>query len=259
MTTLLRARTFVLIMALSICGGAGYGRADSSPPAEKNLLANGDFAKGSVDQPDEWRVEAWVNSPEAFAHHWVHPGDGGPNQLEVENLKANDARWEQAVSLPEGLYHLSVELRGENVGADADGVSVSIMTDGMMSPEVRGTSDWRRVGFYFKVGKHGADIDVALRVGGYGSLNTGRGYYRDARLEKIAALPVGAAPFFDWEAIQKQETPKPIGRPWTLALVLVALCGIVVVGWMLFGVEPVPVQGDLQARETGKSKGPRRR
>jgi hypothetical protein len=259
MTLSVRARLTLLPLALSLALAAMFVRADSAFADGKNLLANGDFAKGSMDQPDEWRVEAWINSPDAFAHHWVHPGDGGPNELEVDNLKANDARWEQAVSLPEGFYHLDVELRAENVGADNDGASVSIMTDGMMSPEAHGATQWRRVGFYFKVGKHGADIDVALRVGGYGSLNTGRGFFRDAQLVKIDALPAGAAPFFDWEAIQKQETPKPIGRPWTLALVMIALAAIVVVGWRLFGVEPVPGASVPPPRQPGKVKGSGRR
>ncbi|HYK65860.1 MAG TPA: hypothetical protein VEY94_13010, partial [Patescibacteria group bacterium] len=37
---------------------------------EKNLLANGNFAKGSEDQPDSWRTEAWINNPDSFQAHW---------------------------------------------------------------------------------------------------------------------------------------------------------------------------------------------
>jgi dolichyl-phosphate-mannose-protein mannosyltransferase len=251
--TSFRARSIVLLLALIF---AAPVRADS--PATANLLVNGDFAKGSADQPDEWRTEAWINSPEAFSHHWGHPDGGGPNELEVDNLQANDARWEQAVSLSEGLYHLSTEIRTENVGTGEDGGSVSIMSDGMMSHDLRGTNGWQRVGFYFKVGRHGADIDVALRVGGYGNLNTGRAFFRDARLEKIAALPAGAAPFFDWDAIQKEETPPPIGSPWTIVLVLIALGAIITLGWWMHGDQPLPVPASPPP-ESRKSKGTKRR
>jgi hypothetical protein len=71
--------------------------------AGRNLLQNGDFAKGSGDQPDNWRTEAWINKPEAFMAHW-HPGaNGQPSEVEVDNLQPDDGRWEQAISLaPEG-------------------------------------------------------------------------------------------------------------------------------------------------------------
>ena len=251
MTATLRV-TRVILAALLLVFSAGAARADGTAPLGKNLLVNGDFSKGSVDQPDEWRTEAWLNSPETFAHHWVHAAGGGPNQLEVDNLKANDARWEQAVSLPGGFYYLSAEVRTENVGANADGASISIMNDGMMSPLVHGTSDWQSVGFYFRVGPHGADIDVALRVGGYGSLNSGRAFFRDAKLVRVDQLPPAATPFYDWDAIQKAEQPKPVGKPWTLAVVLMALGAIIFVGWRLHGTDPVPVP---RSRETRRAKG----
>lgn len=236
----MRPRVIFVVLMLLMTSLPVPARADAfATSTPRNLLMNGDFAKGSVDQPDEWRTEAWINSPDAFQHHWVHrPGEG--NELEVENLKPNDARWEQPLSLEEGFYHASVEVRTENVGAPNDGATISIMTDGMMSADVKGTSGWRRVGFYFRVGKHGADVDVALRVGGYGSLNAGRAFFRDARLEKIAALPKDAGPVFDWDAIQKAEIPEPIGRLWTLPIVLALLIAMVVFGWWMYGSEPPP-------------------
>ncbi len=237
----MRPRLVVIVLLSLIVSMPLLTLADpSSSSTPRNLLVNGDFAKGSVDQPDEWRTEAWINSPDAFQHHWIQrPGE--PNALEVENLKANDARWEQPLSLEEGFYHASVEIRTENVGAPNDGATISIMTDGMMSPDVKGTSRWRRVGFYFHVGRHGADVDVALRVGGYGSLNSGRAFFRAARLEKIAALPKDASPMFDWDAIQKAEIPAPIGRRWTMPIVFVLLIATVIFGWWMYGSEPPPV------------------
>ena len=77
----------------------------SAPPAAyagRNLLQNGDFAKGSGDQPDHWRTEAWINKPDAFLAHW-HPSTAGqPNEVEVVNLQPDDGRWEQALTLAPG-------------------------------------------------------------------------------------------------------------------------------------------------------------
>src|SRR3984957_14580087 len=59
---------------------------------QKNLLLNGDFKKGSEDQPDSWRIEAWINSPDAFQTHW-HSYTDKPSEMEADNLNANDGCW----------------------------------------------------------------------------------------------------------------------------------------------------------------------
>lgn len=211
------------------------------PPAARaaavNLLVNGDLAKGSEHQPDDWRTEAWLNDPDAFSYDWTHPAAGGPGELKVTALKANDARWMQALSLQPGWYHITAEVRTEKVGTQATGASVSIMEDGIMSADIRGTSGWQPVGLYMKVGGQGADVQIALRVGGFGSLNTGTAYFRNARVEKIAAPPAGAAQVYDLAAIRKAAEPLPIGQPITLVAVFVILGVISAYGWWMFGVE----------------------
>src|ERR1019366_6552220 len=151
---------------------------------QKNLLLNGDFAKGSEDQPDLWRTEAWINKPDAFLAHW-HSYPDKPSELEVDNLQADDGRWMQSLTVQPGWYQLSVDLRTENVGAKESGATISVMEDGIMSADIHGTTDWQRVTLYLKVGEHGADIDVALRIGGFGSLNTGKAFFRNASLVRI--------------------------------------------------------------------------
>jgi dolichyl-phosphate-mannose-protein mannosyltransferase len=202
--------------------------------AAQNLLQNGDFAKGSEDQPDAWRTEAWINKPEAFVCHW-HPSPNGASELEVGNLQANDGRWMQPLSLGPGWYQLSVDIRTENVGAKEDGASISVMEDGIMSPEIRGTTGWQRVSLYLKVGGHGADVDVALRVGGFASLNTGRAFFRNATLVEIDAPPPNAAPTFDLMSIRQEAAPVPIGSRWSLVFTFVVLAAIACIGWRMFG------------------------
>ena len=209
--------------------------------AARNLLQNGDFAKGSGDQPDHWRTEAWINKPDAFLAHW-HPSTAGqPNEVEVVNLQPDDGRWEQSLTLAPGWYQLSVDLRTEEVGPDQTGASISVMEDGIMSQEVHGTTEWQRVTLYLRVGGHGADVDVALRVGGFGSLNKGRAFFRNATLEEIAAAPAGATPTFDLSEIRKQAAPVPIGKPYSMVLTFLLLAAIGFVGWLMFDYyEPEP-------------------
>ena len=203
--------------------------------AAQNLLQNGNFAKGSEDQPDEWRTEAWINTPDAFACHWHPPQNGAPGELEVDNLQANDGRWMQPLSLGPGWYQLSADIRTENVSTKEDGASISIMEDGIMSPEIRGTTGWQRVSLYLKVSGKGADVDVALRVGGFASLNTGRAFFRNATLVAVDALPAKAAPTFDLASIRKEAAPVPLGKHWSMVLTVAALIAIACLGWFLYG------------------------
>jgi len=204
---------------------------------EANLLLNGDLTKGSEQQPDDWRTEAWVNEPAAFAYTWIHPQNESPGQLEVNAIKPNDARWMQSLTLTRGWYRFSAGVRTENVGTKETGATISIMEDGAMSPDIRGTTGWQTVGFYLQVGASGADVEVALRVGGYGSLNTGRAFFRNVHAERVTSPPPGATPVYDLAAIRKASQPQPVGHPVTLWATFVVLALVAYYGWRLFGSE----------------------
>lgn len=209
-----------------------------------NIMLNPQFAKGSGESPDDWRPEAWVNSPAAFHPHYAQPSETGAlAELVVENLQPNDARWMQSISLGPGWYYLSVELRTQNVGADKTGATISVMEDGIMSPDVRGNSGWQRVGFHLQVGGHGADLDIALRLGGYGSLNTGKAWFRDARIEPVSAPSAGASPIFNLAEIRASDTHPPKGSPISFVLLFALFVGIAALGWRMAGPVDIDSRG----------------
>ncbi len=209
--------------------------------AAQNLLKNGDLSAGSEDQPDDWRIEAWIQKPESFETHWHSPSPPEAGELEVNNLEANDGRWMQSLSLTPGWYEMSVEVRTEKVGDTETGATISVMEDGIMSADIHGTAGWQRLSLYMKVGEKGADVDIALRVGGFGSLNTGRAFFRRASLIKIDAPPPKATPTFDLAEIRKQALPVPQGKPYTMVLTFIALIMMAIVGWRVFGADEAAV------------------
>ncbi|HEV2170206.1 MAG TPA: hypothetical protein VGR40_04625 [Candidatus Binatus sp.] len=239
-----------ILLCATLIGASAPSFADDAP---KNLLQNGDFAKGSEDQPDLWRTEAWINNPESFQAHW-HSNTGKPNELEVDALKPNDARWMQPLTVAPGWYQLSVDIRTEDVGTKESGATISVMEDGIMSPELHGTTDWQRVTLYLKVGGHGADIDVALRIGGFGSLNSGKAFFRNASLIKIDAPPPNATPTYDLMAIRKQGLPVPIGSPISLVLTFAALAGVAWVGWRIYGDDDYRIFDRLRAAMAARAR-----
>jgi hypothetical protein len=213
-------------------------------PAEPNLLSNGDFSRGSGKAPDHWRTGGWNESPTVTRYDWLHSGGSEPELL-IDNLQANDARWLQTLALEQGWYYVGAEVRTEQVPPDAVGATVSLDEDGINSPDLRTDSGWRNLGFYLKVGAHGADVDIALRLGGFGSLNTGRAFFRNARVVKLVTLPIDAKPVFDLSAVRRSLVAPPVGRPWTLVATFLLLATLTVVGWSIYGADdlaPAPMR-----------------
>jgi hypothetical protein len=162
----------------------------------------------------------------------------------------------QSLTLKPGWYYMSAEIRTENVGAQNSGATISVMEDGIMSPEIKGTTNWTRVGLYMHVGKKGADVEVAARIGGFGSLNSGRAFYRNVSVVPIDAPPPSAQPTYDLEKIRQDAQPVPIGKPYSLVLTYLLLLAIAYAGWYVFALEP-PKVTRAEARREAKKKAAR--
>ncbi|HZO82939.1 MAG TPA: hypothetical protein VFB33_14675 [Candidatus Binataceae bacterium] len=205
-------------------------------PGGPNLLANSDLTRGAGKSPDHWRTGGWKEAPTVTGYDWLH-STGSEPELVVTNFQPNDARWIQSLSLGPGWYYVSAEVRTEEVPSNATGATVSLDEDGINSTDLRGTTDWRRLGFYLRVGAHGADVDVALRLGNFGSLNSGRAFFRKPSVVRVAAPPPEATPVYDLAAVRKAEAAPPVGRFWTLIATFVLLGILTVVGWNLYGAD----------------------
>jgi hypothetical protein len=211
----------------------------AAPPASasRNLLNNGDFSRGSGESVDGWRTDAWVLSAGTTDYKWIAPYNGEAAEVAISSHKDNDARWVQGLSLGPGWYHISVEARTRKVLPFFTGATVSVLEDSIMSEDLRGDTDWTPLGFYLHVGGHGADVDLALRLGGYMNLTRGQAWFRHARLVKIGAPPE-VARVFDLDAIRKTEATGPIGHLWTLVATFLALCSSTLVGWRMMTEPP---------------------
>ena len=221
-----------LFLALMLLGVPARGR------AAENLLHNGNLSVGSGDSVDGWMHQAWVEDEGSTDYHWAPPEKGKPGELEVFSHRDNDARWQQPISLAPGWYYISADARTRGVLGFSTGANVSVLEGGIMSADLKGNTDWQRLGFYMKVGPHGADVDVCLRLGGYGNLTRGQVFFRDARIEKVAGPPADADHVFDLDEVRKAQITPPIGRPWTLVVTFLILGTVGAVGWWLMSEPP---------------------
>ena len=173
-----------------------------------NVVVNGDLGKGSGESPDHWQGDGWQNGPEFTTYTWHHSGNG-PGELEVSNLKGNDARWIQKLHLAPGWYHFTAGMRAEGVPSDATGGNLSIIEDGIISDQVHGNTDWTPVGFYLKVGAAGADVVLGCRAGGFAGLNTGKVFCRDVKGVKVDEPPADANFKYDLDSIRNVSAEVP--------------------------------------------------
>jgi len=174
---------------------------DAGPVRAENILVNGDLSKGIGKLPDGWKTAGWNNNPDATTYTWHH-SPGEPSTIEVDNAKPNDSYWFQRIHLAQGWYHLSAFIRAEGIPSEGVGANLSIVEDGMISEQFHGTTDWKKVGFYLKIGSAGAELPLGCRLGGFANLSTGKVYCRDLEVTQIDAPPSGASPKYDLDAIR---------------------------------------------------------
>ncbi len=244
---MIRDRVIRNAAAMAIVAAALACACASARAGSRNLLANGDFRRGSGATCDGWRTDAWILDPTATTYAWIAPQNGEPAELEIDTRRDNDARWLQTVPLGPGWYYASVEARTEDASQYFTGATISAMEDGIMSPDLRETTDWRRIGFYLKIGPHGADVDFALRLGGYMNLTRGKAFFRAARIERIAAPPPGATPIYDLDAIRRAEVTGPIGHAWSLVATFMGFALMGVWGWNIFR-RTIPTRAEASRR-----------
>jgi hypothetical protein len=254
------ARSSTATVFSGIVGRTARSTSVRSEPAEplgvmgKNLLLNGDLRAGSGDSPDHWRSEAWEQKPGMTSFQWLRSATG-PGELRVVNRKPNDARWAQNLTLDPGWYYLSARIRAENVPSSAQGASLAILEGAISSLDLRGTTEWERRGFYLRVGPRGADVEVACRLGGFGSLNTGTVMCSDLRVVRVAAPPFGAGPRFDLDLVRRQYSTPPVGNVWTLVAAFAITLGLALLGWTMLGGSTL---ADVAAPTIPDSKSARR-
>jgi hypothetical protein len=221
----------LVLLALGLAGGAALARADSQD--DVNVVVNGDLTRGFGNSPDSWRTAAWKLESARFT--WHHDPNATP-ELEISSTEPNDAYWGQTVHLNAGWYHFTASLRAEGIPLDNVGANLSILEDGIISPQLHGTTDWQTVGFYLKAGDSGADVLLACRLGGFASTNRGKMSCRNIRAVPLSQAPTSASFTYDLDAIRGPAAPASAAAPPStgahvnLTLILIGVAALFLAG-----------------------------
>lgn len=220
---------------------------DAQPPQQGNLLENGDFSAVTGSMPDGWETGMWVTSAGASFLEAATLEDGTTAVL-IENAAANDARFEQTVAVRENAtYRLSARVMADGCGEGTLGANVSFIGVYGTSLDVHDTDgQWQTLTLYARTGEDQREATVAVRLGGYGSENTGRAYFTDVMLEQVETVPVG-------ETVLDIATPAPASQkanaePVSMKAMSIPLLLTAAAAYMLLAAFLVRT---LMARESG--------
>jgi Gpi18-like mannosyltransferase len=167
------------------------GWADRAPA---QLIKNGDFTQGSGGTPVEWRIDRWDTNAGVTEFLWKGPSGSEPGQAGIRSAKPNDARFAQDLRVKEETwYRIAGKVRTENVGQSAMGAYLSLMEGFQNSQDIKGSEkDWQPVELWVKTEKWQDRLTLALRLGGYSSLNTGEAWFSDVTVEAVSGPPPNA-------------------------------------------------------------------
>lgn len=157
------------------------------------FIKNGTFSEGSGGTPSEWRIDRWDTKPDVTEFLWKAPSGDQPGMAGIRNSKPNDARFVQDLHVKEETwYHIAGRIKTENIGQASIGAYLSLMEGFQNSQDIKGSEDWQPVELWVKTEKWQDRLTLALRVGGYSSLNTGEAWFSNITVEAVSGPPPNA-------------------------------------------------------------------
>ena len=121
----------------------------------------------------------------------------GKQSAVINNSNTNDSRYVQTVPVDSDTYYkLSCMIRTENVGTEVKvkGANISVKEIVDTSKDIKGTTtEFEEVALYGKTGPGQEEMTITAGIGGFGSENSGKAWFDDLKLEKLAAKPEGVS------------------------------------------------------------------
>ncbi|MDL2205528.1 glycosyltransferase family 39 protein [Eubacteriales bacterium OttesenSCG-928-N13] len=156
--------------------------------AEDNLILNGDFEQiTDAGLPENWSRNAWLMDAGVSDFTVSDQAYLGEKSICITNNQPNDARIVQRVAVePTTYYQISCMVRASGISDAQMGANISIENTFDYSNEVFNTDGaWVRMMIGGITGEDQTEMVIMLRLGGYGSLNTGTAWFDDVQLLKL--------------------------------------------------------------------------
>jgi dolichyl-phosphate-mannose-protein mannosyltransferase len=162
--------------------------------AQDNILYNADFEILEGSLPQGWAAHTYTDNPEAVKFSMGHEDAySGRNYIIIENLQPEDAKLMQTVEVePDTTYKISCYAKVFYMGEGGAGANLSLLDIQGRSVDLKDTGGrWVQLELYGRTGPEQRSLTVTLRVGGYGLMNTGKAFFDDVIMHKVAHVPEG--------------------------------------------------------------------
>ena len=179
----------LLSLLLSLCTAHAYA-------AEANLLTNGGFEKvNAAGEPDDWYTTAY-RTQEGYTRFEIttEKAHSGTHSAKITNANLNDARYVCSVPVkPERMYRVSGYILVDGMEDSGNGANLAVEGVYSFSECVYDTQgQWKYVEWYGETKEGQTEIQLGVRIGGYGAESQGIAYFDDIAVEDVQTLPDGA-------------------------------------------------------------------
>ncbi|AEJ62095.1 glycosyl transferase family 39 [Spirochaeta thermophila DSM 6578] len=161
--------------------------------AGENLLRNPGFEVWSPSAPHGWHLHTWKHTGGVVLTRSENAHSGKYAAVLTATVP-EDGKLVQKVQVePDSLYRFSVWVKVEGVPSDMLGANLSALETTERSPDVKDTrGEWVLLETYCRTGATQREVNLTLRLGGYGALSTGTVWFDDAEFVKVERAPAGA-------------------------------------------------------------------
>ncbi|MBC8061183.1 MAG: glycosyltransferase family 39 protein [Clostridiaceae bacterium] len=192
-------KIMALILFIFVCTGIIAGKVF----AEENIIVNGGFEEVSGKAPQGWDFQIWNQQGDSKVYLQDQDVHLGHNAVTIENSKMDDAKLVQKIKVSANtIYSISCWIKAQVIDENAKGANIGVVNIFDTSKDLKDTKDkWQFIELYGRTGKDQKELQVDVRLGGYGSLNAGKATFDDFSLEKVDKVPLGT------EVINFSEAP----------------------------------------------------
>ncbi len=161
----------------------------------ENLLSNGGFETVSAaGEPAGWYTAAY-RTQEGFTLFSItsEKAHSGTYSAKITNANVNDARYVCNIAVkPETLYRVSGYILVENMENTGNGANFAIEDVYAFSKRLYDTNgEWQYVEWYGETEAGQTEVQLDVRVGGYGAESQGAAYFDDIAVEQVDSVPDG--------------------------------------------------------------------
>lgn len=158
-----------------------------------NLVKNGSFESvSSSGLPDDWYTVSYRNTDGTTLFQITdEEAYTGTYSAKIVNAGPNDARFVAVVNVePESMYRVSGYILVKEMDDAGNGANFGLEQIYASSESVFDTDgEWKYVEWYGETDAKQTQIELGVRVGGFGAESKGIAYFDDVRVEKVQTLP----------------------------------------------------------------------